>query len=116
MATIKLKEAIKVLSHGGFIREPNNNWSTHAVLYNRFGFEYGQVTTDCYYEITETLGYANCEFGLLKSGHRDEYAGNHDVWGFCTINGDFKYVDQSKPRPSLAVHLMQELAQNPINQ
>jgi hypothetical protein len=95
MKTYKFKEALKKLTNGGFIKEPSNCFSKHGTIYNKFGFCIGWITTDCYFEITEILGFAN-NMGLLKSGKRDEFAGVYEAWGFLTINGDFKYVDERK--------------------
>jgi hypothetical protein len=95
MKTYKFKEALKKLTNGGFIKEPSNCFSKHGTIYNKFGFCIGWITTDCYFEITEILGFAN-NMGLLKSGKRDEFAGSYEVYGYLTINGDFKYVDERK--------------------
>jgi hypothetical protein len=95
MKTYKFKEALKELTNGGFIKEPSNCFSKHGTIYNKFGVCIGWITTDCYFEITEILGFAN-NMGLLKSGKRDEFAGSYEVWGYLTINGDFKYVDERK--------------------
>jgi hypothetical protein len=95
MKTYRFKEALKKLTNGGFIKEPSNCFSKHGTIYNKFGFCIGWITTDCYFEITEILGFAN-NMGLLKSGKRDEFAGSYEVWGYLTINGDFKYVDERK--------------------
>lgn len=97
MKTFKFKEAIYELSHGGFIKEPSNYFSKHTGVYNKYGICICWVTYNCYFEITDALGYAH-NTGILKSGKYEEYAGNYSVWGFSTINGDFKYVDEAYQR------------------
>jgi hypothetical protein len=92
MKTYRLKQAIEVLSHGGFIKEPKFYFSKHAPLFNKFGALVGYVTYDCYFDICESLGYAHCG-GLLKSGKRTEYLPQNDelvnyAWDYKTISGD----------------------------
>jgi hypothetical protein len=92
MKTYKLKEAIQVLAHGGFIREPKYYFSKHTSLFNKHGALVGYITYDCYFDICETLGYAHHD-GLLKSGKRTEYIPKEfDAvnwsWEYSTISGD----------------------------
>jgi len=92
MKTYKLKEAIKVLSHSGFLKEPENHFAKHGCLFDEFGALIGYVTYDCYFEICETLGYFNCG-GLLKNGQNDP---NQAAYFFKTINGDFFLINKLK--------------------
>lgn len=92
MKTYRLKEAIQVLAHGGFIREPSNYFSTHTTLFNRYGALVGYVTYNCYFDICDALGYAH-QYGLLKSGKHTKYVPKEfdDVnyaWNYKTISGD----------------------------
>ena len=67
MKTYKFKEAIQVLAHGGFIKEPSYYFSKHTPLFDKYGDLVGQVTYNCYFDITEALGWSH-HGGLLKSG------------------------------------------------
>lgn len=69
MKTYRLKEAIQVLAHGGFIKEPSYYFSKHTPLFDKFGAIIGWVTYDCYFEISDALGYEH-NGGLLKSGRK----------------------------------------------
>ena len=93
MKTYKLKDAITVLSHGGFIKEPGYYFSTHAPLFDKFGVLVGQVTYNCYFDICDALGYAN-NGGLLKSGRYFEGFDTDRASPFHTITGDFYLVDK----------------------
>lgn len=92
MKTYKFKEAVQVLAHGGFIREPSNHFSKHTSLFNKYGALIGYVTYNCYFDICDVLGYAHQD-GLLKSGKNTEYIPKEfdDVnyaWNYKTISGD----------------------------
>lgn len=91
MKTYNFKEAIKVLSHGGFIKEPMYHFTTHAPLFDGCGIQIGQVTYNCYFDITDALGYTH-NGGLLKSGKYSENSELQESWGFNTITGDFNLV------------------------
>jgi hypothetical protein len=93
MKTYKLKEAIKVLAHGGFIKEPSYYFSKHTPLFDKFGALIGWVTYDCYFEVTESLGYEHND-GLLKSGRRFEGLDTDRATPFSTISGNFYLVDK----------------------
>jgi hypothetical protein len=95
MKTYKLKDAITVLAHGGFIKEPGYYFSTHAPLFDKYGAWIGNVTYNCYFDITETLGYSHND-GLLKSGRYTENAPNDDAWSYSTITGNFDLVSKMK--------------------
>ena len=90
MKTYQLKEAIKVLSQGGFLKEPEYHFSKHAFLYDNLGTLIAQVTYNCYFEICETLGYFNCG-GLLKNGQNDP---NQAAYFFKTVTGDFSLINK----------------------
>jgi len=92
MKTYKLKEALQILSHGGFIKEPKYYFSKHTSLFNKDGDMVGYVTYDCYFDICDSLGYAHCD-GLLKSGKRTEYIPKEFdtvnwAWDYKTISGN----------------------------
>jgi hypothetical protein len=93
MKTYRLKEAIQVLSHGGFIKEPSYYFSKHTSLFDKFGDLLGCVTYDCYFEITDALGYEHNN-GLLKSGRRFVGLDTDRATPFSTITGDFYLVDK----------------------
>jgi len=93
MKTYKLKEAIQVLSHGGFIKEPTYYFSKHSPLFDKFGVMIGLVTYDCYFEVTDALGYQH-NGGLLKSGRKFEGYDTDRATPFSTITGDFNLVDK----------------------
>jgi len=93
MKTYKLKEAIQVLAHGGFIKEPGYYFSTHAPLFNKFGALIGQVTCNCYFDVTAALGYEH-NGGLLKSGRRFTGFDTDRATPFSTITGNFDLVDK----------------------
>ena len=93
MKTYKLKEAIQVLAHGGFIKEPGYYFSTHAPLFNKFGALIGQVTYNCYFDVTAALGYEH-NGGLLKSGRRFTGLDTDRATPFSSISGDFYLVDK----------------------
>jgi hypothetical protein len=90
--TYKLKEAIQVLAHGGFIKEPGYYFSKHTPLFDKFGAVVGWVTYDCYFEVTAALGYEH-NGGLLKSGRLFEGLDTDRATPFSTITGDFLVVD-----------------------
>ena len=92
MKTYQIKEAIKVLSTGGFLKEPENHFSKHACLFDNYGALIGYVTYNCYFEICDTLGYFNCG-GLLKNGQNNP---NLEAYFFKTINGDFSLINKLK--------------------
>jgi len=92
MKTYQLKEAIKVLSVGGFLKEPENHFAKHAILLDHNGNLLGQVTYNCYFEICETLGYFNCG-GLLKNGKNDP---NQESYFYKTITGNFDLINNLK--------------------
>jgi hypothetical protein len=92
MKTYRLKEALQVLAHGGFIKEPKYYFVKHTPLFDKFGAMIGYVTYDCYFDICESLGYAHCG-GLLKSGKRTEYTPEEFdtvnwAWEYSTITGN----------------------------
>jgi hypothetical protein len=93
MKTFKLKEAIQILARGGFIKEPSNCFSTHAPLFDKFGALIGQVTHNCYFDVTDALGHEHND-GLLKSGTRFEGLDTDRATPFKTITGDFYLVDK----------------------
>jgi hypothetical protein len=93
MKTYKLKEAIQVLAHGGFIKEPSYYFSTHAPLFNKFGELVGQVTYNCYFDVTDALGWSH-HGGLLKSGKYFENTESDYAWHYSTISGDFHLVNK----------------------
>ena len=93
MKTYKLKDAIQVLAHGGFIKEPSYYFTKHTPLFDKFGAIVGWVTSDCYFEITGALGYEHIG-GLLKSGRRFEGYDTDRATPFSTITGDFYLVDK----------------------
>lgn len=93
MKTYKFKDAIKVLAHGGFIKEPSYYFSRHTPLFNKFGLIVGLVTYDCYFEIVDSLGFEHNN-GLLKSGRKFEGLSTDRAAPFSTINGDFYLVDK----------------------
>ena len=93
MKTYKLKEAIQVLAHGGFIKEPDYYFCKHTSLFDKFGALIGCVTYNCYFEIIDTLGYAHNQ-GLLKSGRKFEGLNTDRATPFSTIVGDFCLVDK----------------------
>ena len=93
MKTYRLKEAIQVLAHGGFIKEPSYYFSKHTSLFDKFGDLLGCVTYDCYFEITDALGYEHNN-GLLKSGRRFVGLNTDRATPFSTITGDFYLVDK----------------------
>ena len=93
MKTYRLKEAIQVLAHGGFVKEPSYYFSKHSPLFDKFGALIGWVTYNCYFEITDALGYEH-NGGLLKSGRRFENLDTDRATPFCTISGDFYLVDK----------------------
>jgi hypothetical protein len=93
MKTYRLKEAIQVLAHGGFIKEPSYYFSKHTSLFDKFGDLLGCVTYDCYFEITDALGYEHNN-GLLKSGRRFVGLDTDRATPFSTITGDFYLVDK----------------------
>lgn len=93
MKTYKLKDAIKVLAHGGFIKEPSYYFSKHTPLFNKFGEIVGCVTYDCYFEICDALGYEHSG-GLLKSGRKFQGFNTDRATPFSTISGDFYLVDK----------------------
>ena len=95
MKTYKLKQAITVLAHGGFIKEPGYYFSKHTPLFDKFGALIGHVTYNCYFEITEALGWSH-HGGLLKSGKYTENTPNDDAWGFSTISGNFNLVSKMR--------------------
>ena len=92
MKTYKLKEAIQVLAHGGFIKEPGYYFSTHAPLFNKFGALIGQVTCNCYFDVTAALGYEH-NGGLLKSGRRFTGFDNYIPTPFRNITRNFDLLD-----------------------
>jgi len=92
MKTYRLKDAIQILAHGGFIREPRYYFVKHTPLFDKHGAMIGYVTYDCYFDISETLGYVH-NGGLLKSGKRTEYIPQEFdtinwAWEYSTISGD----------------------------
>jgi hypothetical protein len=93
MKTYKLKDAIKVLAHGGFIKEPSYYFTKHTPLFSKYGAIIGFVTYDCYFEIIDSLGYQN-NGGLLKSGRKFEGFDTDRATPFSTISGDFCLVDK----------------------
>lgn len=93
MKTYRLKEAIQVLAHGGFVKEPSYYFSKHSPLFDKFGALIGWVTYNCYFEITDALGYEH-NGGLLKSGRRFEGLDTDRATPFCTISGNFYLVDK----------------------
>ena len=93
MKTYKLKEAIQVLAHGGFIKEPSYYFSKHSPLFDKFGALIGFVTYNCYFEITDALGYQH-NGGLLNSGRKFEGLDTDRATPFSTINGNFCLVDK----------------------
>jgi len=93
MKTYKLKEAIQVLAHGGFIKEPSYYFSKHSPLFDKFGALIGWVTYNCFFEITDALGYEH-NGGLLKSGRKFEGLDTDRATPFSTISGDFYLVDK----------------------
>ena len=93
MKTYKFKEAIQVLSHGGFIKEPSYYFSKHTPLFNKYGELLGSVTYDCYFEISDALGYEH-NGGLLKSGKKFNGFDTDRASPFSTIKGDFYLVDK----------------------
>ena len=95
MKTYKLKDAITVLAHGGFIKEPGYYFSTHCPLFDKYGALIGQVTYNCYFDITDTLGWSHHN-GLLKSGKYFENAESDDAWHYSTISGNFDLVVKMK--------------------
>ena len=95
MKTYKLKDAITVLAYGGFIKEPGYYFSTHCPLFDKYGELVCQVTYNCYFEITEALGWSH-NGGLLKSGKYTENAPNDDAWGYSTISSSFDLVSKMK--------------------
>jgi hypothetical protein len=92
MKTYQFKEAIKILSIGGFLKEPSNHFSKHACLFDNYGALVGQVTYNCYFEICDTLGYFNCG-GLLKNGKNDA---SQESYFYKTINGNFDLINKLK--------------------
>ena len=95
MKTYKLKDAITVLAHGGFIKEPGYYFSTHCPLFDKYGALVGQVTYNCYFDITDKLGWSHHN-GLLKSGKYFENAESDDAWHYSTISGNFDLVAKMK--------------------
>jgi len=93
MKTYKLKESIQILSHVGFIKETSNCFSTHTPLFDKFGVLIGQVTHNCYFDVTDALGYEHND-GLLKSGRRFTGLDTDRATPFKTISGDFYLVDK----------------------
>lgn len=93
MKTYKLKDAIKILSQGGFIKEPGYYFSKHTELFDSFGVLMGYVTYNCYFDISDALGYEQ-NGGLLKSGHKFNGLDTDRASPFKTINGDFYLVDK----------------------
>ena len=93
MKTYRLKEAIQILAHGGFIKEPSYYFSKHTPLFDKFGVIVGWVTYDCYFEISDALGYEH-NGGLLKSGRKFEGFDTDRATPFSTITGDFYLVDK----------------------
>jgi len=92
MKTYKLKEAIQVLAHGGFVKEPTYYFSKHSPLFDKFGKIVGCITYDCYFELTDALGYEH-NGGLLKSGRKFTGYDTDRATPFSTITGDFYLVD-----------------------
>lgn len=88
MKTYKFKEAIKVLSYGGFIKEPSYYFTKHTPLFSKHGALIGFVTYDCYFEICDSLG------GVLKLGKNFEELDTDRATPFRTISGDFNLVDK----------------------
>jgi hypothetical protein len=93
MKTYRLKEAIQVFAHGGFVKEPSYYFSKHSPFFDKFGALIGWVTYNCYFEITDALGYEH-NGGLLKSGRRFEGLDTDRATPFCTISGNFYLVDK----------------------
>ena len=93
MKTYKFKEAIKVLAHGGFIKEPSYYFTKHIPLFSKYGALIGFVTYDCYFEIIDSLGYEH-NGGMLKSGRKFQGFDTDRATPFSTINGDFYLVDK----------------------
>jgi hypothetical protein len=92
MKIYRLKQAVQVLAHGGFVKEPKYYFTKHTPLFDKFGDMVGHVTYDCYFDICDSLGYAHQD-GLLKSGKRTEYIpAEFDTvnwaWEYLTISGD----------------------------
>jgi hypothetical protein len=89
MNTIKLKEAIRVIAQGGFIKSPSNHFSTHTSLCNKDGIEVGRVTQDCYFEVMD------CLHGLWTHGNHmkgEDYM--EKVHHYSTIKGNFKQLNK----------------------
>lgn len=93
MKTYKLNEAIKILSYGGFIKEPGYYFSKHTELFDSTGVIVGYVTYDCYFDISDALWYEQ-NGGLLKSGHTFDGLDTDRALPFKTISGDFYLVDK----------------------
>ena len=93
MKTYKFKEAIKVLAHGGFIKEPSYYFTKHTPLFSNYGALIGFVTYDCYFEIIDSLGYEH-NGGMLKSGRKFQGFDTDRATPFSTITGDFYLVDK----------------------
>jgi hypothetical protein len=92
MKTYRLKSALQVLSHGGFVKEPKAYFSKHTALFDKFGAMVGYVTYDCFFDICESLGYLH-NGGLLKSGKHEQYVPKEFdtvnwAWDYYTVSGD----------------------------
>lgn len=90
MNTIKLKEAIRVISQGGYIQSPSNHFVTHTSILDDKGRPIGRVTQDCYFEVMD------CLYGLWKHGCQlkgEDFM--EKVYHYSTIKGDFKQLNQS---------------------
>jgi hypothetical protein len=88
MKTIRLKEAIKTIALGGYIKEPSNYFSTHTSVLDDEGNCVGMVTYNCYFEVLDHL------HGLWKFGHQlkgDDIL--EKVYGYATVKGDFKKLN-----------------------
>jgi len=89
MNTIKLKEAIRVIAQGGFIKNPSNHFSTHTSLCDKDGLQVGRVTQDCYFEVMD------CLHGLWTHGNHmkgEDYM--EKVHHYSTIKGNFKQLNK----------------------
>jgi len=90
MATIKLKDAIKAIAQGGYIKEPSNYFSKHTSVLDK-DFKYvGSVTYNCYFEVKDYL------YGLWQHGSQlidNEYL--DEAYHYSTITGDLKKLNQN---------------------
>jgi hypothetical protein len=89
MTTIKLKDAIKIISQGGYIKEPSNYFSSHTIILDKDCNHVGSITYNCYFEIKDCLS------GLWKHGHQlngNDYLDK--VYRYSTVKGDFKQLNQ----------------------